>query len=115
ETLLRFQLPSEVLPCRLDAARIEVRATAPGRVLTIAPFAAGQAADPTAIADPAGVSVIEIPGSTLQPDSRGGLTFRIAIGQADRPTGQGAEDDDSELTDTWQIDHVRLTVDGTTE
>jgi hypothetical protein len=115
ETLLRFQLPSEVLPCRLDAARIEVRATAPGRVLTIAPFAAGQAADPTAIADPAGVSVIEIPGSTLQPDSRGGLTFRIAIGQADRPTGQGADDDDSELTDTWQIDHVRLTVDGTTE
>lgn len=114
ETLLRFQLPREVLPCRLDAARVEVRATAPGRVLTVAPVADGQAADPTTITDPSGVSEIEFPGSRLQPDSRGGLTFRIAIGQADRPAGRPA-DDDSELTDTWQIDHVRLSVDGTAE
>jgi len=113
ETLLRYQLPPQVLPCRLDSVRFEIRATAPGRVLSVAPVVDGQPGEALRIADPAGVSVMEIPGAQLRTDARGGLTFRIAIGAAERPATD--KDDDTELTDTWQIDHVRLSVDGTAE
>jgi hypothetical protein len=113
ETLLRYQLPPQVLPCRLDSVRFEVRATAPGRVLSVAPVVDGQPGEAVRVADPAGVSVMEIPAARLRTDARGGLTFRIAIGAAERPAAD--EDDDTELTDTWQIDHVRLAVDGTAE
>jgi len=113
ETMLRFQIPPQVVPCRIGGARLEIRGSAPARVLTVAAIADGREVGEQRFVSPEGVRVVEFSGEQLQPDDAWGLTFRVSVGEAQREGRPG--DDDVELTETWQIDHVHLTLDGTTE
>jgi hypothetical protein len=113
ETVLRFQLPSEVVPCRIDGARLEVRVSAPARTMTVAAVGAGGEAGTQSVTNPEGAYVLPFTADQLEPDAAWGLTFRIAIGESRRDGPPG--DADVELTETWQIDHVHLTLDGTAD
>jgi hypothetical protein len=132
ETRLRFILPPQVVPCRLNRARLMVKLNAPSRTLQV--FSVNQDEDQLyqEIRNPSGVYEFNIDRPELLTlDANGELQFTIGVTESDeereareRMTGSGNRKQERgppgmnrELQDsftTWQIDYVRMDVSGTT-
>src|SRR5262249_15223192 len=79
-TMLRFQVPRELLPLQIDRATVAVDVSAPGRPLEI--LAGGRRGEVLATrASPVGRLRIEIDRpDVLRPDAAGGVYLGIAVG-----------------------------------
>ena len=122
DTLLRFELPAAVLPCRLDSGRLSIRMNAPARVVEIGVVRDGVPAVVRRIEEPTGLYEID-----LGPDDLGLAGGAVQVSVSVSPTAaeaaarQRGEKDafsatvsDDSVMSTWEIDHVRLAVDGHT-
>jgi hypothetical protein len=126
DTLLRFQLPDAVLPCTLDRGRLTIRVNAPSRDVTVGAFRDGQPIVLERFTEPNGVFEIDLGPEHLAVDG-GTVPISIAIS---RTVAERAEDArgaaptldkkqyeqqiDTSVSSTWDIDYVRLSVDGRT-
>jgi hypothetical protein len=103
---LRFQLPAEVLPLRVQRARLTARIRAPGRRVTISGVAADKLVERARVDsphDPITIYLDEEP--LLRLDEAGGLRFEVDIGD----TGRGGLVDEK-----WEIEYLELEVSGQT-
>jgi hypothetical protein len=104
-TLLRFQIPPELLPLRVERATLEVDVNAPGRPLEVL---AGEGA--TALATrhgPVGRLRFTIDrADVLQPDAEGGVYLGLAVGD---PTGRPGA---TAPADEWQVNELQLELTG---
>lgn len=114
DTVLAFQLPAQVLPCELARGKLTVRLSAPGREFKVTSVRGAERAVVQSIADPIGVYDVELTSEHLQPDAQGRVVLGLSIGPTDAQAGVGAGGSRSSTSNTWQIDYVRLTVDGKT-
>ena len=108
ETVLRFQLPRQVLPCRLSRGVFTVRVNAPSRELSIWAYSGGEAARVGGAANPNGVLRFELGPEQLLLDEQGGVRLGLTVGESQAAPTSTFD------SSTWQIDYVRLTVDGQT-
>jgi hypothetical protein len=120
ETVLRFELPAEVRPCRLDGGTLSLRCTIPSRQLEVWAYI-----DPAPVqiftrANPSGVLTVPLDAEHLQMDTGGGVRLGILVGDVQREAADAftpADDGDAlpDFEDTgWQIDYARLTLTGET-
>ena len=111
ETTLRFQLPQEVLPLRLESIRLVISIKAPSRELQILGFVDGKSTLLESYQSP--LSKIELQirrEDVLQLNETGELTLGINVGDA-------RDDESHQMLDpsaaqTWKIDDVQLEVKG---
>jgi hypothetical protein len=113
---VRFQLPAEVLPLRLERARLEARIDAPKRRVTVSALAGPgkQKGGPERVElrradgplDPIRVEITE--GRLLRLDEGGGLHLNVSI--SGRLGGGG-----SGQSEEWKIEYVELEVTGRAE
>ena len=122
-TQLRFLLPDSVLPCRLDSGQLTLRVNAPSRELEVGAFREGQPVSLLKVAEPNGTYQIDVGAAELALDAGGAVPITITVSatakeRAAVAKGEGSDFDsamsDSSLSSTWDIEHVRLTVDGHT-
>jgi hypothetical protein len=106
-TLLRFQLPPELLPLRIERAVLDVDLNAQAR-----PFEAFAGEGPGAEVlasqnSPVGKVrlVIDRPGA-LQPDAGGGIYLGLAVGEAARLPGE------ANASSEWKINDLQLELSG---
>jgi hypothetical protein len=117
EAALRFALPEQVLPCRLERGVLTVRVNAPSRELSLWAHGDSQPVLVRKVRNPNGVLQFDLGEEHLALDPQGGVTLTVAISttlgssNAAKPSGQLPGFDNT----TWQIDYVRLTVAGKTE
>lgn len=108
---LRFQLPSEVLPFRVERARLSVRMDAPSRRVTIAGRAGEEVIELHHVdgpLDPFSVEIID--PRVLHLDDQGGLHLNLSIhgaAQAISPREQVGR-----LGENWTIEYLELEVSG---
>jgi hypothetical protein len=132
ETRLRFILPPQVVPCRLNRARLMIKLNAPSRTLQVFSVHQGEDQLYQEIRNPSGVYEFSMDRPELLTlDANGELQFTIGVtesdaerearerlmGGGDRKPKRGRDAMNQELQDsftTWQIDYVRLDVGGTT-
>jgi hypothetical protein len=109
EMRLRFQLPPELLPFRVERARFTVRATAPGRRVTLAgvadgdPVELGRADSPL---EPVRVELTE--ERLLRTDADGGVQVHLSVS---KPL-QAADDRTFRPDQLWKVEYVELEVTG---
>lgn len=109
---LRFQIPVEVLPLRIDRARFTIKLSAPSREVVVAAFKDGRPDVVRKVQSPIGVEAIDLTETRhLQLDDQGGLYVNVDIG--DTPTVLGP--DDKPVGVNWRIDYLDLEVHGQTE
>jgi hypothetical protein len=126
ETLLRFQLPDAVLPCTLDAGRLVLRINAPSREVEVSAFQGDKPAPLLKVGEPNGVYEIALRPEHLTVD-RGAVPIAIQVSLTKAERAEAAKRDapefntkvyqdqiDSSASSTWEIDYVRLSVDGRT-
>ena len=111
DTTLRFQLPREVLPIRVESARLLVAIKAPSRELQITGIVDGKPVVLESRRSPLGKIEIQISrGDVLQVNETEELTLGINVGDA--------RDDESDRVidpaeaQMWKIDDVQLEVTG---
>jgi hypothetical protein len=107
-TMLRFQVPTELLPLRIEGAILEVDIHAPGYRFDIL---AGRKASTEVLAtrnSPVGKLHFEIDGHLLQPDAEGGIFLGLAVANPSGP--RQLENDSAE----WRINDVQLELTGQT-
>lgn len=109
---LRFQLPSEVLPFRVERARLSVRMDAPSRRVTIAGRAGEELIELHHVdgpLDPFGVEITD--PRVLHLDEEGGLHLNLNI----RGEAQGVmpREQVGRLGEKWTIGYLELEVTGT--
>jgi hypothetical protein len=115
KTMLRFQVPRELLPLQIDRATVSVDVSAPGRPLEIL---AGLGRDEVLATrvSPRGRLRIQIDRpEVLQPDAAGGVYLGIAVGDSGQAGGQTARLGEVELRQTvaeWAINDLRLELAG---
>ena len=121
ETVLRFELPAEVRPCRLDGGTLSLRCTIPSRQLEVWAYVDPEPVQIFARANPSGVLTIPLAAEHLQLDASGGVRLGILVSDVQRSAddSQGmspaSESDLPDFEDTgWQIDYARLTLTGET-
>jgi len=109
---LRFQLPAEVLPFRVERVRLIARINAPGRRVVIAGRAPGGGGVDIFSADgPLGDVRVDVADERFLPDARGGLHVDLSVG--DLPTKGGpAGPAGAAGVDKWTIDYLELEVAG---
>ncbi len=122
DTTLRFELPETVLPCRLDRARLSVKINAPSRIVEIGVRRDGEPTVLARLEEPTGLHEFDLGPAELALD--GGavpVTISVSATAAERAAEAKGERDgfsaamtDTSVSSTWDIDHVRLTVDGHT-
>jgi hypothetical protein len=107
EMHLRFQLPPEVLPLRVERARLDARIDAPSRRVTVSGRAGGKPVELRRVESPLDPIRVEISDrELLRPDDDGGLHLYLSL--RDLPgSGQGGE--------KWTIRRLELEVTGRTE
>lgn len=108
---LRFQLPAEALPLRVDSASLFLDCSIPSRMLTIEVIEGEQRRTIIKRANQSGKLTFDLNGpAPLKLDPEGGLTIEFTIGESP-PT-----DDDKapQASNTWSIRTMRLDVTGTT-
>jgi hypothetical protein len=106
---LRFQLPPEVLPLKVDRARLVAKVDAPGRQVTVRGRDGDQLGAPHQFdspIDPIRVDITE--ARWLQPDKEGGLHVNLAISEVDGGGLSGAGR-------KWTIEYLELEVVGQAE
>lgn len=126
DTLLRFPLPDEVIPCTLDKGQLTLRINAPSRTVAVAAFRDGQPVVLDSFAEPNGVYEIDLGPEDLAID-KGAIPIRITISPtkaeqasaalADAPVTDRkkyANETDASVNSTWDIEYLRLSVDGRT-
>ncbi|MBM82296.1 MAG: hypothetical protein CMJ78_17150 [Planctomycetaceae bacterium] len=111
---LRFQLPDQVLPMKLDGAVIHVHINGgPLSALEIQGTRDNQANVVTERADPVGTVRFEIDDmSAFEVDPQGGVTIGLNILTTSAKSNVAGQIDDG--TNKWQIDYVQLQLNGTT-
>jgi hypothetical protein len=105
---LRFQVPVEVLPFRLESARLFAKIDAPSRRVTISAQAGGEFVEIHRIDSPLDPIRLDINERFLHLDDAGGLHVNVNVKDA----GQG---EGSRLQEKWIIDYLELEVSGHTE
>ncbi|MGE0761324.1 MAG: hypothetical protein AB7O38_30200, partial [Pirellulaceae bacterium] len=135
QSRLRFQLPSQVVPCQVQEARLTIKLNAPSRKLQVS--AVIDEADHLVreVTNPNGVYHLTVTEpDQLRLDNRGGLQFTIAVTESvqERESREAyaanvksrLENDKAPLEglgkvaesfSTWQIEYVLLDVRGVTE
>jgi hypothetical protein len=111
---LRFQLPAEVLPLRVESARLIVRVEAPSRQVVIAGRGDAGPLELHRVSSPLDVIRLEIADEPLlRLDDQGGLYFTLSFGEEQSALG-GAKDA-REVSQKWRIEDLELEVVGTTK
>jgi hypothetical protein len=113
KTWLRFQLPPEVMPVRLDKSMLTVHINGPLEKLEIVGVSGDQVVPIVSRDKPVGT--IRFPINTmdlLQPDSSGGVLLGVIVEVTPTESVQSGEFDGG--TNKWKIDYLRLEVSGTT-
>jgi hypothetical protein len=106
---LRFQLPPEVLPFRVEKAQLTVKINAPSRQVTIGAWDQGQLRKLDSVSSPLDPIRQPIPDRTLLVlDDQGGLHLNLAVVDAE-PARRGA------TGQKWTIEYLELEVSGRTE
>ena len=131
ETALRFQLPEQVLPCRLQRGMFTIRINAPSRELTVRAYQGDEPLLVRSVRNPNGVIDFELHAEQLSQDALGGVMIGVSVGETDLQKSKRLHDEQrlkspptsfKDLSpepeffenSTWQIDYVRLTVSGQT-
>lgn len=121
ETVLRFELPAEVRPCRLDAGTLSLRCNIPSRQLEVWAYVDPEPVQVFVRANPNGVLTIPLSTEHLQQDASGGVRLGILVSDMQRAADEAqdqsptSESDLPDFEDTgWQIDYARLTLNGET-
>lgn len=116
EANLHFKVPDEVLPCMLKSGKLTVRINAPSRLLSVWSIVDKKRELLKSISSPSGVYDFELKDKHLAIDDTGRVQVVITVGKSAveaQAEASGWAADDSRLT-TWQIEYVRLTLDGRT-
>jgi hypothetical protein len=110
---LRFQLPAEVLPLRIEQARFTFRIDAPSRRIAVAGVAEGNLIELQVVESPLDPVRVEIKDARLlHLDAEGGLPLQFAISD---PIKSGASESGTAQPDAkWSIEYLELEVIGTT-
>jgi hypothetical protein len=130
---LRFALPPEVLPCEVTGARLTIKLNAPSRSLLVHSVKDGQDQLFQQVQNPSGVYLFQFDRTDqLHLDAQGGLQFTLAVTESNLELESGVpfspaakrqrgkaprtslSDSSSESFSTWQIDYVRLDINGQT-
>jgi len=120
DSMFRFVLPRQVLPCQVGRATVTLKVHAPSREVKLQGVAAGSKTTIETLNSPSGVLqfVVEDP-ALLKVDEHGGLLFGVAVGSNQRATaGDSATSyprDANFDNSTWQIDYLRVSVAGQVE
>ncbi|MBW3543209.1 MAG: hypothetical protein KY476_23390, partial [Planctomycetes bacterium] len=113
ETWLRFQVPPEVLPLKLERARIIIKISGPSRRLELVGLAGRRARSLAVRSEPLGTLSFDIDRpEVLALDEGGGFSLGVFVGdETMRP-------DDADLREgvvrNWQIESLRASIHGTT-
>jgi hypothetical protein len=108
---LRFQLPTEVLPLRIEQARFTYRIEAPSRRITVTGAAGGNPVELQCVESPLDPVRIDIKDlRLLQLDAEGGLHLQFAISD---PIKSGANEPATGQPDPkWTLEYLELEVMG---
>jgi hypothetical protein len=113
DTRLRFVVPDQVRPCRLESASLTMKLNIPSRSLKILGFVDEEPVELKTWSNPSGVVRLEIDRSdVLDLDDQGGLPLGIVVSETAGRSGTSAAD--RGRYDTWTIEYVRLDVAGET-
>jgi hypothetical protein len=111
---LRFQLPTEALPLKVEQARLSVKIDAPLRRVSISGQTDGGLVELRHVESPLDPIHVEIGEERyLRLDEHGGLHFHLSVGKENESSGPGSRD--AKLNRKWTIDYVELEVVGRTE
>jgi hypothetical protein len=116
EANLFFKVPDEVLPCTLKSGKLTLRINAPSRLLSVSAVVNKQRELLKSVSSPSGVYDFEMKDKHLTWEGDGRVQVIITVGKSAaeaQAEKSGWAADDSRLT-TWQIEYVRLTLDGRT-
>jgi hypothetical protein len=110
---LRFQLPAEALPLRIERARFTYRIDAPSRRITVAGLADGNPVELHHVESPLDPVQIDISDARmLHQDAEGGLHVQFVIGDPPKsaagPSGVGPPDP------KWSLEYLELEIAGIT-
>ncbi|MCH7990096.1 MAG: hypothetical protein IID46_13225, partial [Planctomycetes bacterium] len=113
KTWLRFQLPPEVMPVKLEKATLTVHINGPLEKLEIVGVSQEQLVPIVSRDKPVGTIRFSINTmDLLQPDSSGGVLLGVFVEVTPTESTQSGEFDGG--TNKWKIDYLRLEVSGTT-
>jgi hypothetical protein len=109
---LRFQVPSALLPLKVEGARLFATIKAPLRRVTVSGHADGKRAELLAVESPTDPIRLDIVREDLlRLDAEGGLHVQFSVSDLLRPSdGKGAANEDS----SWTIEALELEVTGRT-
>jgi hypothetical protein len=114
ELRVRFQLPAEVLPMRVESARLFARIEAPFRQVAISGHRDGAKIELHRVSSPLDAMKVDITDERLlRLDDQGGLHFSLSIGE-EQPALGGAKDA-REVSQKWRIEDLELEVVGATK
>jgi hypothetical protein len=114
EAELRFVVPRQVQPCRIERARLSMRLSIPSRTLEVSGYVDERRVVVDQWESPRSVVTLDIEDpDLLRLDEKGGMNLTLSVG----PTGDESNDEWrlKSRNSTWKIDFVRLDVYGTTE
>jgi hypothetical protein len=113
ELRLRFQLPAEVLPMRVESAKLKARIEAPSRQVVFSGQRDGTKVELHRVGSPVDVIRVDIADERLlQLDEQGGVHLSLAIGE--EQSALGGQKDAREISQKWRIEDLELEVVGTT-
>ncbi len=114
DMLLRFQLPTEVLPFRAERARLSAKVSAPARRVTVAGRAGGKPVEVFAAESPLAPIEVELTDERfLRLDRDGGLLLNVAV--SDPLAGGAARNQPPPPPEKWVIEYLELEVTGRVE
>ncbi len=109
--VLRYELPSAVVPLRVESCKLELQLRAPQRTVTVSCLQNDRPIQLASYSSPSGSLREDITDPQILADLQDGSVM-LRLDVSDR-TGAGSLD--AANVATWEIDHLRLTVQGTTE
>jgi hypothetical protein len=110
---LRFQLPAEVLPLKVERARLLAKISAPSRKVTFAALIDGKPAELLSVASPLDPISIDITDAKMvRPDEGGGLILQVTVSGSSQ-TGSPSQGSQSGA-EKWLIEYLELEVTGQT-
>jgi hypothetical protein len=112
EMLLRFQLPREVLPFKVEQARLSARILAPARTVTLAGKDGDKEIELRRLESPLDPIRLDITEqSLLRLDADGGLYLNVVIGKEFNQ----AQKNPTNPVEKWTIDYLEMEVSGRSE
>jgi hypothetical protein len=112
--LLRFQLPPEVLPLKVERARLTLKINAPSRRVTVSGRTGKELVELRHIESPLDPVRLDISDERfLHLDADGGLYLNLAV--SNPPKGSGGSGGVAATGENWKIDYLEIEVSGRTE